>query len=73
MPRCRLPGRKSYSPDLVISAMMQYLLIRRLSHNWLLKLKANSLASLNVFVAAQTLPALQQDVLLRAAQAFCIP
>ena len=22
MPRCRLPGRKSYSPDLVISAMM---------------------------------------------------
>jgi hypothetical protein len=33
MPRCRLPGRKSYSPDLVISAMMQYLLIRRQFHN----------------------------------------
>jgi hypothetical protein len=28
MPRCRLPGLKSYSPDLVICAMMQYLLIR---------------------------------------------
>ena len=33
MPRCRLPGRKSYSPDLVISAMMQYLLICRQFHN----------------------------------------
>jgi hypothetical protein len=33
MPRCRLPGRKSYSPDLVISAMMQHLLIRRQFHD----------------------------------------
>ena len=33
MLRCRLPGRKSYSPDLVISAMMQYLLIRRQFHD----------------------------------------